>query len=157
MERFKMTEFFAPLPLTAVALMVVNDRVLKPRIGNAVTGKLSDIAICFFLPLFTSALLGFAWQKHPRARVLAGAGIAALVFVGQEMWPWFQDAFLATMGFVGTPLGLSGFVLTSDATDLLALLVVPLAVAYGWKRLRPPAPPAGATATSASGPRLPEG
>ena len=75
-----MTEFFAPLPLLAVALMVVNDRVLKPRIGNAITGKLSDIAICFFLPLFTSALLGFVWRKHPRGRVLAGAGIASLVF-----------------------------------------------------------------------------
>jgi hypothetical protein len=133
-----MTEFFAPLPLLAVALMVVNDRVLKPRLGNELTGKLSDIAICFFLPLFTSALLGLVWQKHPRARVLAGAGIATLVFVSQEIWPGFQEIFLATMRFVGMPLGLHEFVLTSDITDLLALLMVPLAVAYGWRRLRPP-------------------
>lgn len=151
-----MTEFFAPLPLLAVALMVVNDRVLKPRIGNAITGKLSDIAICFFLPLFTSALLGFVWRKHPRGRVLAGAGIASLVFVGQEIWPRFQEVFLATMRFVGTPLGLHGFVLTSDTTDLLALLVVPLAVAYGWRRLRPKTPPPS-TATSSSGSRRREG
>jgi hypothetical protein len=41
-----MTEFFAPLPLAAVALMVVNDRVLKPLFHNGVTGKLSDVAIC---------------------------------------------------------------------------------------------------------------
>ena len=65
-----MTEFFAPLPLLAVGLMVVNDRVLKPRLHNALTGKLSDLAVCFFLPLFVSALLGFLLKRHPRARIV---------------------------------------------------------------------------------------
>jgi hypothetical protein len=154
-ERFRMIEFVAPLPLAAVALMAVNDRLLKPWFGNAVTGKLSDIAVCFFLPLFTSALLGLAWRKHPRARVLVGAGIATLVYTAQEMWPWFRDTLLAMLRVVGPPLGLRSFGLTDDVTDLLALLMVPLAVAYGWRRLRPP-PPAP-IATSGSESRLPGG
>jgi hypothetical protein len=131
-----MTEFFAPLPLAAVALMAVNDRFLKGWFGNAVTGKLSDIAICFFLPLFTSALLGLVWRKHPRVRVLVGAGIASFVYIAQEIWPGFRDAFLAALHVVGAPLGMDRFQLTEDLTDLLTLLMVPLAVAYGWKRLR---------------------
>ena len=130
-----MPEFFAPAPLLAVALMVLNDRVLKPRFHNAVTGKLSDLAICLFLPLFTSALLGLAWRGRPRARMLVGAGLAAFVFVGQEIWPAFQRLFLGALRVVGGPLGLQHFALTSDVTDLWALLMVPVAVAYGWRRL----------------------
>jgi len=130
-----MPEFFAPLPAAAVGLMVLNDRVLKPRFHNAVTGKLSDIAICFFLPLFTSALLGVVRPGHPRARVLVGAAIAAFVFAALEIWEPFQQAFLVGLRRVGAPLGLRHFVFTSDPSDLLALLVVPLAVAYGCKRL----------------------
>ncbi len=153
MERLRMTEFFAPLPLLAVALMAVNDRLLKRWFGNAVTGKLSDIAICFFLPLFISAVLGLLWRRHPRARVLAGAAITIAVFTGQEIWPWFEDRFLAAMRFVGAPLGLREFALVRDLSDLLTLLMVPLAVAYGFRRLR--RQQAAATTTSASGSRLP--
>lgn len=150
-ERFKLTEFFAPLPLAAVALMAVNDRFLKPRFGNAITGKLSDIAVCFFLPLFTSAVLGLVWRRHPRIRVLAGAGIAAFVYTAQEIWPWFRDLFLDLNRVVGKPLGLHHFALTDDLSDLLALLMVPVAVAYGWRRLRGEA---ASIATSRSGTRL---
>ena len=47
-----MREFFGPLPLAAVALLAVNDHVLKARWPGLVTGKLSDVAGCFLLPLF---------------------------------------------------------------------------------------------------------
>lgn len=143
-----MPEFFAPLPLAAVALMVLNDRVLKPRFHNAITGKLSDVAICFFLPLFCSALLGLAWRRHARSRLAVGATLAAFVFTAQELWLVFQRGFLALLRWIGEPLGLASFALTSDASDLWALLVVPLAVAYGWGRIRRRKPTA--TATSAS-------
>jgi hypothetical protein len=36
---------------------------------------------------------------------------------------------------VGAPLGLEHFALTSDPTDLWTLLMVPLAVAYGFHRV----------------------
>ena len=140
-----MPEFFAPLPLGAVVLMVVNDRVLKARFHNAVTGKLSDLAICFFLPLFCSALLGIVWQSHSRLRLVLGASLAAFVFTAREIWIGFQVPFLALLRKLGGPLGLGHFTLTMDWSDLWALLMVPLAVGYGWRRLgRPPE-----TATSA--------
>jgi hypothetical protein len=131
-----MREFFAPPPLLAVALMVVNDRWLKARFHNGLTGKLSDVAICFFLPLFLSALLGLGWTRHPRARIVVGAVGAAGVFVGQELWPAFQAGLLAGLSAVGRPLGIERFQLTSDPTDLWALLMVPLAVGYGLHRVR---------------------
>lgn len=146
-----MIEFIAPLPAAAVVLMVLNDRVLKPRFHNAITGKLSDIALCFFLPLFTSALLGVVWQGHARARVVVGAGIAAFVFIAQELWTSFQDGLVAALRIVGAPLGLRHFVFTRDTSDLLALLMVPLAVAYGWKRLETRSDPSGSSRTSVSG------
>jgi hypothetical protein len=150
MERFRMPEFFAPAPLLAVGLMVVNDRFLKPRYHNAITGKLSDLAICFFLPLFTSALLGIVWPGRGRTRVLVGAGVAALVFVAQETWPAFQAAFLGALRVVGAPLGLGHFALTSDMSDLWALLMLPLAVAYAWHRVEADRPRLARTATSTS-------
>jgi len=115
--------------------MVINDRVLKSRFHNAVTGKLSDLAICFFLPLFCSALLGIVWQGHPRIRLVLGALLAAFVFTAQEIWTGFQVTFLALLRRIGGPLGLGHFGLTTDWSDLWALLMVPLAIAYGWRRL----------------------
>ena len=140
-----MTEFFAPLPLLAVGLMVFNDRVLKPRLHNGLTGKLSDVAGCFFLPLFVSALLGFVWQRHPRARVVVGAAIAGSFYAAQEIWKGFADGLLTVLRLAGRPLGIEHFALTSDVTDLWTLLMVPLAVAYGFRRV--------ASATSLSGAR----
>ena len=37
-------ELFHPVTLAALALLVVNDRVLKGALPGAVTGKLSDVA-----------------------------------------------------------------------------------------------------------------
>lgn len=130
-----MREFIAPLPLAAVVLMVVNDRVLKPHLHNELSGKLSDIAVCFFLPLYLSALLGLFWWRKPRARLALGCTVAASAFVAQELWPAFQSLFLAALRAVGSPLGLGHFGLTSDLTDLWTLLLVPLAFAYGCRRL----------------------
>ena len=38
--------------------LVVNDVWLKPAFHSALTGKLSDVAVCFFMPLLLSELLG---------------------------------------------------------------------------------------------------
>jgi hypothetical protein len=140
MGRFSLAEFFAPLPLAAVALLAINDRFLKPRFHNAITGKLSDLALCFFLPLLLSSLLGIAWRRHPRARVLVGAAITVVAFTAQEIWPPFQACFIEANLLVGSPFGIRKVVLTTDLTDLGTLAVLPLAVVYGWKRLavRPP-------------------
>jgi hypothetical protein len=131
-------EFMAPLPLLAVGLMVVNDRYLKAQFHSALTGKLSDIAICFFLPLFVSELLGLAFGLAPRLRLGIGATCTALLFGGLEVVPPVTDLALRALARIGPYVGIARpFRMTSDWTDLLCLALVPLAVAYGLHRVEP--------------------
>jgi len=58
---FPVGEALHPIALAALALLLVNDWVLKPRLGaTAVTGKLSDAAGLVFAPLALSAAIGVA-------------------------------------------------------------------------------------------------
>jgi hypothetical protein len=135
-------EFFAPLPLAALALLVVNDVWLKPAFHSELTGKLSDIAICFFMPLLLSELLGIACGWPPRLRLLTGAIFTAALFAALEVVPPFTRAALDCLNRVGPYLGIhSRFRMTSDWTDLACLLLVPAAVAYGRARLGRPTRP----------------
>lgn len=130
------SEFFAPLPIAALALLVTNDVWLKPLFHNAVTGKLSDVAVCFVMPLFLSELLGiaFAWPARQRLRVAAFATSA--IFTALEVIPSVTRWALAGLSAVGPVLGIAGrFRMTADWTDLFCLLLTPLAVVYGDKRL----------------------
>jgi hypothetical protein len=130
-------EFFAPLPLAALALMVVNDVWLKPAFHSELTGKLSDIALCFFMPLFVSELLGIIFSVPARARLLAGALVTATIYTAQEIVPPFTRFALVVLRAIGPRMGIHGaFQLTSDWTDLACLVLVPVAVWYGRRRLR---------------------
>ena len=66
-------EFFSALPLAAVALFALNNGVLKRAWPGLITGKLSDVTICFFLPLFLSALLERVSRLAVATRVAAGS------------------------------------------------------------------------------------
>jgi hypothetical protein len=129
-------EFFAPLPLAAVTLMVINDVWLKPVLHSELTGKLSDVAVCFFMPLFVSEILGIVFGIPPRARLLAGALFTALLYAGLEVVPPFTRLVLRALALIGPHIGIARpFRMTSDWSDLLCLALVPLAVAYGRRRL----------------------
>ena len=129
-------EFFAPLPLAALALVVVNDVWLKPALHSELTGKLSDIGLCFFMPLFVSEVLGILFGIHARARLWAGALITAAVYTAQEIVPPFTRFALAVLRVLGPRIGIHGrFSLTTDWTDLLCLALVPAAFWYGQRRL----------------------
>jgi hypothetical protein len=129
-------EFFAPLPLAALALTVVNDVWLKPAFHSGLTGKLSDIGICFFMPLFLSELLGIFLGLLGRFRLWAGALLTTAIYTAQEMVPPFTRFALSVLRAVGPRIGIHGvFELTSDWTDLLCLLLVPMAVVYGRGRI----------------------
>jgi len=128
-------EFIAPLPLAAVALMAVNDHWAKPTFHNALTGKLSDVAICFFLPLYVSALLALV-TRWPRAvRTGLGAAFTALLFTAIKVSQPAADLFCRVLGPVGgLLLGRTGFRSWADPTDLLALPLVLAAVLYSRSR-----------------------
>jgi hypothetical protein len=118
-----------------VALMIANDRWLKPTFPSVLTGKLSDIAICFFLPLFVSEILGITCGMPPRRRLAVGAVVATALFAGLEVVPPFTDWALRWLSRIGPCVGIARpFRMTEDWTDLLCLALVPLAVVYGHRR-----------------------
>lgn len=127
----RMPEFLAPLPLAAVALMAVNDRWLKPTFHNTLTGKLSDVAICFFLPLYVSALLALVTRWPRSLRLGAGAALTAVLFTALKVSQPLADLFCQWLLPLGAPLGLDSFRAVADPTDLLTLPFVAVAVLYG--------------------------
>lgn len=132
-SRSRALEFFSLPPLAAVALLLINDHVLKAAFRGAITGKLSDFAGCFFLPLFVSALLAevtsWPWQR----RVALGAGVTLALFVPIKLFPFAAGSVARAVEFVSLPLGLGAQRITVDPTDLLAVPMVLLAALYARK------------------------
>ena len=140
-----------PISLVSIALLVVNDHVLKWSYPGLLSGKLSDLTGLIFFPLLLQALyelLQLIWRGSftPSQRVLwVFAGLTALVFtlvklttLGGELytralyllqWPFLSLARGYSMPFLGRVM------LTQDATDLIALPCVLVAVWAGRKRL----------------------
>ncbi|HET9952857.1 MAG TPA: hypothetical protein VFQ61_00055 [Polyangiaceae bacterium] len=129
-------EFFAPLPLAALALLVVNDVYLKAKFHNFVTGKLSDLAVCFLMPLFLSELLGLTLGIAPRLRLTMGAATTAVLFSVLEVVPSAAAWSVNLLSRIGPHLGLGcHYAMTADITDLACVPVVLLAYGYGWRRV----------------------
>ena len=115
-----------PLPLLALGLLLLNDHWLKGSglLSGAITGKLSDVAGLFLLPILLSAAGCAAlelWRgpcSHRLARRLSAvAAVApALAFTALQMWPAFNQALEGVWG-----------VNVMDPSDLYALPMVGLA------------------------------
>jgi hypothetical protein len=131
-----------PVSLLAIALLVVNDHVLKAAWPGVVTGKLSDVAGLIFFPLLLAAV---AQQARPSLRlrpaVIACAALTALVFASIKVWPLAGDAYRVGLAALQWPFralwaalaghgvpGLARVALTPDVTDLLTLPAVLIAV-----------------------------
>ena len=132
----RVREFIAPLPIAAVALLAVNDHLLKAAFHNTLTGKLSDIAGCFFLPLYVSALLSLVTGISLRARLYLGALITTALFVSVSLSRVAADAVCRWVGMLAAPLGYTHLRIAADPTDLIALPLVAAAVVYGLSRER---------------------
>lgn len=133
-----------PIPLGAIALLVINDHLLKAAWPGWVTGKLSDIAGLIFFPLLVHGLLSYGMRRasHPLLLVAATA-VTAVGFCVTKVWEpantvardasgllqWPVRAALAVVASEPSPR-LVPTQLTMDASDLLALpaLLVPLLV-----------------------------
>lgn len=131
-----------PVSLAAIALLVVNDHVLKSAWPGVLTGKLSDVAGLVFFPLLLAAV---AQQVRPALRlrptVAVCAVLTALVFASIQVWPLAGDAYRVGLGALQWPFRalwsalaghglprLAPVALTPDASDLLTLPAVLLAV-----------------------------
>ncbi len=109
-----------PAFLLTLAPLIVNDAWLKALFHNALTGKLSDFAGVFAFAYFWSVLAG---RRE--------ATIHALVGVAFAIWksPLSQPAIDAW-----NALGVWPLVRVVDASDVLALTVLPLS----WRLVRAP-------------------
>lgn len=79
-------ELAHPVPVVAIALLIVNEHVLKaaPGLSGWLTGKLSDFAGLFFFPILLFVLLDGALRAIRGAasrRVLATVAVVATVTV----------------------------------------------------------------------------
>lgn len=125
--------------LAAVALVLVNDHVLKARYGNWFTGKLSDAAGVFVLPLIAISavevgrwgLRRSSWRATGRellaAVVVTGVGFAAVKVVGPV-----GDVYASAVGtlrwtarsMVGGSTPHAPIEVTRDWTDVVVLPVL---------------------------------
>ncbi len=125
-------ELLSPLPLVALGLLVVNDRVLKgTALPELVTGKLSDVTGVFVFPLVATALvdvigvalakLGLGWDYTLR-RWKLGLAIAAtaIVFGGIKLSPLFGS--YAERAWAAIVPGSTIYPDPTDAVALVALL-----------------------------------
>lgn len=138
--RSRHPEFFSVVPLGAVVLLWLNDAFLKARFHNALTGKLSDLAGCFVLPLFVAVLLvPLGWSL--RVRVGVGALVTTLFFAAIKTFDGAARTTASTLQWVTTSLGVDGaHRLLADRTDLVALAMVPLALLFAHAVHRSPEP-----------------
>lgn len=102
-----------PFFISSLLLLIVNDWVLKTAFGNAVTGKLSDVAGLFAAAYFFSALL-------PTYKTTVHVATAILFIV------WKTPLAEPLLGFLNH-LGIPAF-RTVDYTDYLTLP----AIALSW-------------------------
>jgi len=134
-------ELVQPLPLAALALLALNDHVLKGAgiLPEWVTGKLSDFAGLFFFPLLLTAIVDTAlaltrapWDptlrlwKAALACIATGAGFAAT-----ELSPAAAARYAALVTQLGIPSRS-----TADPTDLVALVMLPAAYAVARRHIR---------------------
>jgi hypothetical protein len=143
-----------PIALGAIALLVLNDQVLKRVAPGLVTGKLSDVAGLVFFPLFLVALVEVGQSllgnwRGPSHRVLIGACVATgIVFTLVKTTPLGEQVYEQGLGLLQWPFAALDAVLagqalptayavqsTQDATDLMTLPAVGVAYLVGRRRV----------------------
>ncbi len=126
-------EFFSAAPLLAVAVLATNDHLLKAAFHNTLTGKLSDFAGCFFLPLYVSAVLALFTRWSLERRLWVGALTTMAIFIPVSVSRAAADFVARTVELIAIPLGLGAQRIASDPTDLIAVPMICLAVLYAQR------------------------
>jgi hypothetical protein len=128
-----------PIAVGALALLLVNDHVLKAAAPGWVTGKLSDVAALALTPLVVAALWQALGKRHrAEARIAIAVGVW---FASVKILPPANDAYAVLVGLLGWPLAAVGDVAFGRAIQPIALaptvldpgdLIALPAVAIGW-------------------------
>lgn len=129
-----------PITLGAIALLFINDHLLRQMWPSWWTGKLGDLAWLFFTPFALAALL--AWLIPARIKRqdsvvgLLAFGLTGIMFALIKSLPEFHHVI------VGAAERLFGFpiAIVQDPTDLIALIALPA----GWRMWKKPTNPPGA-------------
>lgn len=136
-------EALHPVTLLAVAVLVVNDWVLKPRLGPcALTGKLSDLAGLVFAPVVLSAAVGLALHvaaglgarvdpSLSRRRLWLCTAATGAVFAAVKLDAGAAGLLAEIISQLGRPAAIY-----LDRTDLLCLPALALALWIGRDELR---------------------
>ena len=133
-----LTALASPPSLAAIALLLVNDHLLKELWPSFLTGKLSDFAGLYFAPFVVLAVifaipLGPLHAKPSRTALIAYLAIATC-FAALKLADATAAPLLAFASTVGFPV-----VITRDPTDLAALSILPLSYATWRARVGAPA------------------
>ena len=108
--------------LGCLFLLVLNDRFLKAEFGNWMTGKLSDFAGVVVFAVVIGQALQWLGVSERRARI-AGASLSGISLIGVKVYA----GAAAFVGDTAARFGLT-YEIVVDPTDLVALLVLPLAL-----------------------------
>lgn len=121
--------------VAALLVLVINDHLLKGGgiVPGWLTGKLSDFAGLFFFPLLLAALPRahalIDGRPRPLRRRALGLAIVAtgVAFATSNLFESGAHGYRVAVGsLLGMPVAS-----VADPTDLVALLVLPLAWAHG--------------------------
>lgn len=120
--------FLHPIPAVAVFVLFINDHYLKQTFPGFITGKISDFAGVFFLPLYLCALVGLIVTygirscsqpfRLTKSRLLLAIAFTDFIFISVKIWPTANSFYLTTMSHIGLPSRL-----VMDPWDLSALIM----------------------------------
>jgi hypothetical protein len=138
-----------PAALLSIAVLVVNDHVLKAAWPGLVTGKLSDFAGMVFFPLLMVAVMELCLSALARRPVLSHRHLelsivaTGVVFAGVKLVPEVNSAFAWLLGAAqwlagvflgGTTLHLAPTEIVPDTSDIIALPLLALSYGIGMRR-----------------------
>jgi len=128
-------------PAIAALALAFNVFYLRKYHAGLISGKLSDFAASFLLPIFLVAAAEWFWAllrvfglrvdpQLSKRGILIACLVAAGYFTLLKTWPAFTDVHRTLLGWLDAPFGgKRSFRNHADPTDLVALICYPLA---GW-------------------------
>lgn len=121
-----------PLTMGSLALLLLNDHVLRRLWPSWWTGKLGDFAWLFFAPFALAAVIAWVLPRrmkyHEQITFAAAFGLTGLTFGLIKMIPAVYIMAMRIFADAGMPLSLR-----RDPSDLLALPALAMACWLWWK------------------------